>query len=344
MIRLEHVGKTYPDGTVAVGDLSLEMPSGTITVLVGTSGCGKTTTLRMVNRMIEPTSGRITIDDRDIASIPTHELRRGIGYVIQQAGLFPHRKVLDNITTVPLLLGWDKKRARERAVELMALVGLDPALGTRYPVQLSGGQQQRVGVARALAADPPVLLMDEPFGAVDPIVRAQLQKEFLRLQGTVQKTIVFVTHDIDEAVLLGDQIVVLGTGATVQQFGTPSEILRRPANPFVADFLGEDRGLKLLALVPAKKIAARALNELNGQWQLELDAAGRPLGWRPRNGTAHAPPVPLTAVGPDGTARNLLDAAISSPARTAVQVDAEGRAVSLVTYDELGDHLMETLT
>jgi osmoprotectant transport system ATP-binding protein len=343
VIRLEHVGKTYPDGTVAVGDLSLEMPSGTITVLVGTSGCGKTTTLRMINRMTEPTSGRITIDDRDIESIPTHQLRRGIGYVIQQAGLFPHRKVLDNIATVPQLLGWDRKTAKARAVELLALVGLDPAMGNRYPVQLSGGQQQRVGVARALAADPPVLLMDEPFGAVDPIVRAQLQQEFLRLQRRLHKTVVFVTHDIDEAVLLGDNIAVLGTGGTLQQWATPAEILRRPANPFVADFLGEDRGLKLLGLVPAHKIPSRPISALNGQWALELDAAGRPLGWRPRNGTAHAPPLPLIPVGPEGTARNLLDAAISSPARAAIRVDEQGRAICVVTYDELGEHLAEAV-
>ncbi|HWC68692.1 MAG TPA: ATP-binding cassette domain-containing protein, partial [Acidimicrobiales bacterium] len=198
MIQLTHVSKRFPDGTVAVGDLSLTMDTGSITVLVGTSGCGKTTTLRMINRMLEPTGGTIEIDGRDVTSIPTHELRRGIGYVIQQGGLFPHRTVADNVATVPHLLGWDKKRARRRAAELIELVGLDPRFATRYPAQLSGGQQQRVGVARALAADPPVLLMDEPFGAVDPIVRAQLQQEFLRLQRELRKTVVFVTHDIDE--------------------------------------------------------------------------------------------------------------------------------------------------
>jgi osmoprotectant transport system ATP-binding protein len=339
VITLDHVGKTYPDGTVAVGDLSLEMATGTITALVGTSGCGKTTTLRMVNRMIEPTSGTIEIDGRNVQRIPLHELRRSIGYVIQQAGLFPHRKVIDNVVTVPGLLGWNKKKAKQRAVELLSLVGLDPAMADRYPAQLSGGQQQRVGVARALAADPPVLLMDEPFGAVDPIVRAQLQREFLRLQRELRKTVVFVTHDIDEAVLLADRVAVLSTGGILQQLAAPVEMLRRPANPFVADFLGEDRGLKLLSLVPAAKIPTRPVSDLNENWTLELDAAGRPLGWRPRNGTAHAPPVPLTPVGPRGTARNLLDAVISSPAKAAVRVDGDGRALGIVTYAELGDHL-----
>ncbi len=222
-------------------------------------------------------------------------------------------------------------------------MGLDASLSNRYPVQLSGGQQQRVGVARALAADPPVLLMDEPFGAVDPIVRAQLQQQFLTLQRTLHKTVVFVTHDIDEAILLGDHIAVLGIGGTLQQWATPAEILRRPANPFVADFLGEDRGLKLLTLVPADKIPSRPASELNGEWELELDATGRPLGWRRRNGTAHAPPVPVTAVGPDGTVRNLLDAAISSPARAAVRVDEQGRMTGVVTYEDLGEHLIEEI-
>ncbi len=200
MIRFDRATKRYPDGTVAVDELELEAPSGKITVLVGPSGCGKTTSLRMINRMIEPTSGTIWFDDMDTASMPAHELRRQIGYVIQHAGLFPHRTVVDNIATVPFLLGTDKKQARARAMELLERVGLDPAFARRYPAQLSGGQQQRVGVARALAADPPVMLMDEPFSAVDPVVRDQLQDEFLRLQGDLGKTIVFVTHDIDEAI------------------------------------------------------------------------------------------------------------------------------------------------
>jgi osmoprotectant transport system ATP-binding protein len=335
VIELTHVSKRFPDGTVAVGDLSLTMDTGSITVLVGTSGCGKTTTLRMINRMLEPTSGTITIDRRDVTSIPAHDLRRGIGYVIQQGGLFPHRTVLDNVATVPYLLGWDKKRARQRAAELIELVGLDPRFAGRYPAQLSGGQQQRVGVARALAADPPVLLMDEPFGAVDPIVRAQLQQEFLRLQRGLRKTVVFVTHDIDEAVLLGDRIAVLATGGELQQYASPREMLAHPANEFVAGFLGEDRGLKRLSLVPADRVPYEPLLSLNGDWELALDAAGRPLGWRPRNTSAHAPPTPLEPVGPQGSARSLLDAALASPAGFAVRVDGDGKAIGVVGIDEL---------
>ena len=228
MIRFDHASKQYPDGTVAVDQLDLEAPSGQITVLVGPSGCGKTTSLRMINRMIEPTSGSIWLDDTDTASMPAHELRRQIGYVIQHAGLFPHRTIVDNVATVPYLLGTAEKQARARAMELLERVGLDPALARRYPAQLSGGQQQRVGVARALAADPPVMLMDEPFSAVDPVVRDQLQDEFLRLQGELGKTIVFVTHDIDEAIKLGDQVAVLRVGGTLAQLATPRELLSQP--------------------------------------------------------------------------------------------------------------------
>jgi osmoprotectant transport system ATP-binding protein len=223
MIRFESVTKRYPDGTVAVDHLSLEAPSGQITVLVGPSGCGKTTSLRMINRMIEPTSGRIWLDDRDTSSVAPAQLRRGIGYVIQHAGLFPHRTIVDNVATVPLLLGQNKREARKRAVQLMEQVGLPADFAKRYPAQLSGGQQQRVGVARALAADPPVMLMDEPFSAVDPVVRAQLQDEFLRLQGELGKTIVFVTHDIDEAIKLGDQVAVLRVGGRLAQVAPPAD-------------------------------------------------------------------------------------------------------------------------
>jgi osmoprotectant transport system ATP-binding protein len=350
VIQLTHVGKRYPDGTVAVGDLSLTMDTGTITMLLGTSGCGKTTTLRMINRMVEPTSGTVEIDGRDVMKMPAAELRRGIGYVIQQSGLFPHRTIVDNIGTVPALLGWNKKKARARSTELMELVGLDPKMANRYPSQLSGGQQQRVGVARALAADPPVLLMDEPFGAVDPIVRAQLQQEFLRLQRELRKTIAFVTHDVDEAVLLGDRIAMLATGGVLQQYASPAEMLARPANAFVAGFLGEDRGLKRLSLVPAEKVPYEPLSSLQGAWEIALDAAGRPLGWRPRNGTAHAPPsaeasdslTPLDAVGPDGSARTLLDAALTSPASAAVRVDDEGHAIGVVPMEELARQLAAT--
>ncbi len=228
MIEFDSVTKRYPDGTVAVNEVSLQAPSGKITVFVGPSGCGKTTSLRMINRMIEPTSGRILIDGDDTGGKDPATLRRGIGYVIQHAGLFPHRTVVDNVATVPLLLGWDKAKARSRAREVLERVGLPGAFAQRYPSQLSGGQQQRVGVARALAADPPVMLMDEPFSAVDPVVREGLQEEFLRLQNELDKTIVFVTHDIDEAIKLGDQVAVFRTGGVLAQMATPSAAARRP--------------------------------------------------------------------------------------------------------------------
>ncbi|MET9534854.1 MULTISPECIES: betaine/proline/choline family ABC transporter ATP-binding protein [unclassified Streptomyces] len=248
MIEFERVGKVYPDGTAAVNDLSFEVAEGELVTLVGPSGCGKTTTMMMVNRLIEPTSGRILVNGEDISGIDPVRLRRGIGYVIQQVGLFPHRTVLDNTATVPALVGWKKARARERAAELLDLVGLDPGTyGSRYPSQLSGGQRQRVGVARALAADPPVLLMDEPFGAVDPVVRERLQNEFLKLQATVRKTVLMVTHDIEEAVRMSDRIAVYGEGR-IEQFDTPGAVLGTPATPYVAEFVGADRGLKRLSV------------------------------------------------------------------------------------------------
>ncbi|WP_435969421.1 ABC transporter ATP-binding protein [Streptomyces sp. Qhu_M48] len=250
MIRFEHVTKRYADGTTAVDDLSFEVAEGELVTLVGPSGCGKTTTMMMVNRLVEPTSGRVLVDGEDIAGVDPVALRRKIGYVIQQVGLFPHRTVLDNTATVPALLGWKKAAARARAAELLDLVGLDPATyGSRYPAQLSGGQRQRVGVARALAADPPVLLMDEPFGAVDPVVRERLQNEFLALQATVRKTVLLVTHDIEEAVRMGDRMAVYGQGR-IEQFDAPATVLGAPATPYVADFVGNDRGLKRLAVTP----------------------------------------------------------------------------------------------
>jgi osmoprotectant transport system ATP-binding protein len=249
-IRLERVTKVFPGGDgAAVNDLTLEMPAGAVTVLVGPSGCGKTTTLRMINRLIEPSSGRIIVNGRDVASVEAHELRRGIGYVIQQVGLFGHRTVGDNIATVPRLLGWDDARINARVGELMRLVSLDPGLSGRYPGELSGGQQQRVGVARALAADPPVLLMDEPFGAVDPIVRERLQDELVALQSRLHKTIVFVTHDVDEAIKLGDRVVLMNVGGVVEQAAPPAELLARPANDFVKQFIGARRGLRRLSLI-----------------------------------------------------------------------------------------------
>lgn len=251
MIRLSGVGKTYDDGTVAVQQLDLEVGRGELVCLVGPSGCGKSTTLKMINRLIEPTSGRIEIDGQDVTGQDPVRLRRGIGYVIQQVGLFPHQKIVTNVMTVPLLYGEPKARARQRATELLDLVGLDPATyADRYPHQLSGGQQQRVGVARALAANPPVLLMDEPFGAVDPLVRLRLQDEFLRLHRELDVTVVFVTHDIDEAVRLGDRVAVFAAGGRLAQYDTPARLLGRPADDFVADFVGSTTGLRRLAVIP----------------------------------------------------------------------------------------------
>jgi osmoprotectant transport system ATP-binding protein len=295
MIRFEQVTKRYPDGTTAVDDLSFEVAEGELVTLVGPSGCGKTTTMMMVNRLIEPTSGRIFVDGEDITSVDPVRLRRRIGYVIQQVGLFPHRTVLDNTATVPALLGWKRAKARARAAELLDLVGLDPTTyGPRYPEQLSGGQRQRVGVARALAADPPVLLMDEPFGAVDPVVREQLQDEFLRMQAAVRKTVLLVTHDIEEAVRLGDRIAVYGQGR-IEQFDTPGAVLGAPATPYVASFVGADRGLKRLSVTaiepddlqqppvarpdePAEQAVERLRAE-GARWAVVLDAHGDLRGW-----------------------------------------------------------------
>ncbi|SEB79713.1 osmoprotectant transport system ATP-binding protein [Paramicrobacterium humi] len=248
MIRFDAVSKTFPDGTRAVEDFSLTIPSREITVFVGSSGCGKTTILRMINRMVDPSSGSIHIDDDDIATVDPVQLRRRIGYVMQNSGLLPHRTVIDNVATVPMLTGVKRKDAHAAALELLDTVGLDRSLAERYPSQLSGGQQQRVGVARGLAVDPNILLMDEPFGAVDPIVRRELQQELLRIQAQLAKTIVFVTHDIDEAFLLGDHVVILQRGGHIVQSGTPAEILAHPANDFVADFIGADDGKRDLSI------------------------------------------------------------------------------------------------
>lgn len=295
MIRFEQVCKVYPDGTTAVDGLSFEVREGELVTLVGPSGCGKTTTMMMVNRLIEPTSGRILVEGEDISGVDPVKLRRRIGYVIQQVGLFPHRTVLDNTATVPALLGWKKPAARERAAELLELVGLDPKVyGPRYPAQLSGGQRQRVGVARALAADPPMLLMDEPFGAVDPVTRERLQNEFLNLQATVRKTVLMVTHDIEEAVRMGDRIAVYGQGR-IEQFDRPGAVLGTPATPYVAEFVGADRGLKRLSVTtiepadleqpPVTRLeepaagAARRLREAGANWAVVLGGCGELHGW-----------------------------------------------------------------
>lgn len=266
MISFEGVSKQYPDGTVAVEDFTAEVLRGSTTVLVGSSGCGKTTLLRMVNRMVDPTRGRVLLAGRDVADEDPVKLRRRIGYVMQNAGLLPHRRVVDNIATVPLLNGEPKAAAHRRAHELMELVGLEPTVARRFPHQLSGGQQQRVGVARALAADPEVLLMDEPFGAVDPLVRRDLQDELLRLQDDLGKTVLFITHDIDEALLLGNQILILRQGADVAQRGTGTEILSEPADAFVRDFVGIDDGFRTLRV------------ELDAGRRVVVDGRRRPLG------------------------------------------------------------------
>ncbi|MBD3547591.1 MULTISPECIES: ABC transporter ATP-binding protein [Streptomyces] len=311
MIRFEHVTKRYADGTTAVDDLSFEVAEGELVTLVGPSGCGKTTTMKMVNRLIEPTEGRIFLDGDDISTIDPVELRRRIGYVIQQVGLFPHKTVLENTATVPHLLGWKRGKGRERAAELLDLVGLDPSVyGDRYPEQLSGGQRQRVGVARALAADPPVLLMDEPFGAVDPVVREHLQNEFLKLQAQVRKTVLFVTHDIEEAVRLGDRIAVYGQGR-IEQFDSPATVLGAPATSYVADFVGADRGLKRLSVTPVEEsdldqppvvhlddplaAATGRLRAEGARWAVVLDGRDNLHGW-----------IPADAAGADATVEGTV--------------------------------------
>ena len=353
MIRFDAVSKHYPDGTKAVNELTFEAPTGQITVLVGPSGCGKTTSLRMINRMIEPTGGRIWIDDQDTASMDETELRRGIGYVIQHAGLFPHRTIVANIATVPRLLGWNKRKAEARALELLERVGLPAGFARRYPAQLSGGEQQRVGVARALAADPPVMLMDEPFSAVDPVVREQLQDEFLRLQSDLGKTIVFVTHDIDEAIKLGDRVAVLRSGGHLAQLADPAYLLAHPVDDFVADFVGKDRGYRALsfqpsshhsltreATVPMGATAAQATAAARDGWILVTDDSLRPLGWiQPERVTTTIQPEMLqrggTVATVGGPLRNVLDAALSSPSRRGVIVDNQGALLGTIRADEV---------
>lgn len=362
MISLDRVTKRYPGaGSPAVGDLSLEIFRGEFVTLVGPSGCGKTTTLKMINRIIEPTSGSIWVDGVDALSIPAHELRRSIGYVIQQIGLFPHRTIAQNIATVPQLLGWDEGRIARRTAELIELVGLEAEMLPRYPGALSGGQQQRVGVARALAADPPVLLMDEPFGAVDPIVRGHLQREFLELQRELAKTVVFVTHDIDEAILLGTRVAVLNVGGVLEQYDTPEAILRDPANPFVEDFLGGERGLKRLGLLPVGSAemshgpmvdvsamdgeAESAMNDHGLDWFGILDG-DRLLGWAGGSelnggGVARIEPRPFAVVlSSDSTLRQALDSVVTGHGRTAVVVD-DGIYRGMLDLDAIAEEITE---
>ncbi|OLF18882.1 ABC transporter ATP-binding protein [Actinophytocola xanthii] len=358
MIEFRDVTKQYPDGTVAVDGLDLTVEDGKITVFVGPSGCGKTTSLRMINRMIDPTGGSILLDGKDIRESDPPLLRRGIGYVIQHAGLFPHRTVLDNVATVPLLTGAGKRAARARAAELLELVGLPQEVARRYPPQLSGGQQQRVGVARALAADPPVLLMDEPFSAVDPVVRDDLQQQLLRLQSELDKTIVFVTHDIDEAIKIGDRVAVFRVGGRLAQYDTPSALLAKPADDFVSSFVGRDRGYRALgfltatgvpvapvATVPAGGEVARAREALVDGWAVVVDEERRPLGWvsaetlSQMDGSVDAEQLVSggslfevdSTAGTAGSLRNALDAALSSPAAVGIAVDGRGAVVGGVT-------------
>ncbi|NYI70766.1 ABC-type proline/glycine betaine transport system ATPase subunit [Naumannella cuiyingiana] len=309
MIEFDSVTKAFPDGTTAVEDLDLTIPSDGTTVIVGPSGCGKTTTLRMINRMLDPSSGSIRWDGTDIADVPVTRLRRQMGYVIQSGGLFPHKTVAENIGTVPRLIGWDARRISARTGELMELVDLDPALAKRYPAQLSGGQQQRVGVARALAADPVLLLMDEPFSAVDPLVRGDLQQMVKRLNTDLGKTIVLITHDIDEAITLGDEVVVMQRPGHVAQQGTPAQILTEPANPFVDAFVGKDRGYRALTFLPAG--------------ELDLTPADGP------------PPEGARTFPLSGSARVALDETLLSTDGRAYALDEGGRAVGMVGVDAI---------
>ena len=351
MIRFDHVEKRFPDGTVAVRDLTLGIQSGEFCVFVGPSGCGKTTSMRMVNRMLDPTSGSVTIDGVDTRDLDKVTLRRSIGYVIQSAGLLPHRTVVDNVATVPLLNGVRRSVARAHALDLLEQVGLDATYAKRYPQQLSGGEQQRVGVARALASDPAILLMDEPFSAVDPVVRAGLQDQIQALQRQLGKTIVFVTHDIDEAVRLGDRIAVFGRGAAVEQFATPQEVLARPATEFVDSLVGRDRGYRSLefavledaAIDDAPAVGDAELGHLElgeGEWSIVVDRDWRAVGWIDGRGLASwragaelravLVPVgrPLTRAA---SLRRALDAALSSVSGLAVVTGADGAVAGVVS-------------
>ncbi|PRC44541.1 ABC transporter, partial [Mycobacterium sp. ITM-2017-0098] len=347
-IELDEVSKVYPGSkTPAVDNVSLDIPAGEIVVFVGPSGCGKTTTMRMINRLSEPTSGRILIGDKDALSIKPTELRRSIGYAIQQAGLFPHMTIRQNVGLVPGLLGWDRKRTADRVEELLDLVGLEPGqYADRYPRQLSGGQQQRVGVARALAADPPVLLMDEPFGAVDPITRSTLQDELLRLQTELRKTIVFVTHDFGEAVKLGDRIAVLGQQSKVLQYDTPQNILANPADDTVAGFVGSGASLRQLGLLRVKDVALEtrptvhrgdsvehvraAIAASDFDWAVVLDDRKRPVSWVRERRLAHAGSLadalePLDVVSTQSTLEDALEAILAEQHASAVVAGAGNR-------------------
>jgi osmoprotectant transport system ATP-binding protein len=363
-VRYEETTKRYGNAPApAVDRLTLEVPAGEICVLVGPSGCGKTTAMRMVNRTVEISEGDVLVGDRSVRDREPAQLRREIGYVIQQIGLFPHRTISENIGAVPQLLGWKKDRIRARSAELLELIGLDPELGDRYPAQLSGGQQQRVGVARALAADPLVMLMDEPFGAIDPINRERLQNEFLRLQAQVRKTVLFVTHDIDEAIKMGDRIAVMREGGRVEQYATPAELLMAPANEFVEDFVGADRALKRLALMRVADIdlweaplahvgqasaevrAKLAHPDVEVPFPLLVDSERRPLGWlSERDLSAEVVPSrPDSPLGPvldlDDVMRDALADLLQHETQYAPVVDHQRRIVGVLSVEIISEFL-----
>jgi len=366
-VEFVHASKQYgPQG--AVVDLSLLVPAGDICVLVGPSGCGKTTSLKMVNRLVEPSSGQVLIDGQDVMKVEVTELRRRIGYVIQQVGLFPHQTVAENIGTVPRLLGWSRERTQKRVEELLDLIGLDPArVRNRYPSQLSGGERQRIGVARAMAAEPPVMLMDEPFGAVDPIVRERLQNEFLRLHRTLGTTVLFVTHDIDEAIKMGTRVAVMQQGGHLAQYDPPVELLAHPANEFVSRFVGVDRGLKRLSLLRVSDVAvgdgvvahvgenseavARRGRDAATEYVLLLDASDQPLGWMRLDSIATSgtiDPDDVDASSPlvhfETTLRDALSMLLASAVQTAVVVDERGRYLGVLTLDALGTAFRDEAT
>jgi osmoprotectant transport system ATP-binding protein len=364
MISLRNVSKRFPGSNdAAVRDLSMDIRAGETVVLVGPSGCGKTTTMRMINRLIEPTSGEILVDGRDVMRQDPVKLRRGMGYVIQSIGLLPHRTVGQNIATVPKLLGWEDGRIDARIRELMETFHLEPELRDRYPAELSGGQRQRVGVARALAVDPPVMLMDEPFAAVDPIVRERLQDQFLEIQERLRKTIVFVTHDIDEAIKMADRIAILNLGGVVEQYAPPEEILREPANEFVEDFVGEERGLKRLALIKVSEIkvedgpvvssaavAAEARTQMKQSgfdWVTVVAADGRLRGWvdgemlRGKGKVEEVEPRKFGAyVTLNDSLRQALDSIVTSRTQVAVVATEDDRYLGILTLERISQEIV----
>ena len=366
-VEFRHVTKRYrPDGPAAVHDLSLSVPAGCVCVLVGPSGCGKTTSLKLVNRLIAATSGQVLVAGRDVAGLDPVTLRRGIGYVIQQVGLFPHLTIAQNVAVVPELLGWSAARCRERTDELLHLVGLDPdGYRSRYPHELSGGERQRVGVARALAADPPLLLMDEPFGAVDPVVRERLQNEFLRLQAELGKTVLFVTHDIDEAIKLGDRVAVMDASGRLAQYARPAELLARPASNFVARFVGADRGLKRLSLLRVRDLplrrpptarvgddAAEARRRTLADpfpYLLLLDERESPIGWVGEQEIPAGGPLSEEVAVPmspfleaETTLKDALSMLLASEVQAGLVVDPEERLVGMITVDQITATLQPT--